>query len=131
VVAARHARPADRQRRDVPRALAHRQVALRPDPGDFPWLSLHGERYARTAIRWTKFGGLLLPLGIELHRLRHTFATERLRAGMPLENLQKLLGHSTITQTLAYADITHEDVLASAARTEGVFERGLRREAVA
>jgi site-specific recombinase XerD len=101
-------------------------------PGhDFPWLSLHGERYARTAIRWTKFGGLLLPLGIELHRLRHTFATERLRAGMPLENLQKLLGHSTITQTLAYADITHEDVLASAARTEGVFERGLRREAVA
>lgn len=48
--------------------------------------------------------------GYELHRFRHTFATERLRAGVPLEKLQRILGHSTLAQTLAYASLVREDL---------------------
>lgn len=41
-----------------------------------------------------------------LHQLRHTFASELLNAGMRLEVLQQLLGHSTIEMTRHYARLT-------------------------
>jgi site-specific recombinase XerD len=59
------------------------------------------------------------------HRFRHTFATERLRAGMPLEQLQVMMGHARLEQTLAYAAIVSADVRVEAERTEEDFERAL------
>ncbi len=50
--------------------------------------------------------------GYTLHCLRHTFASELLNAGMRLECLQQLLGHSDIEMTRIYArltDITRRD----------------------
>lgn len=44
------------------------------------------------------------------HRLRHTYATELLNAGMSLVGLMKLLGHRSVRMTLRYADITQETV---------------------
>ena len=44
--------------------------------------------------------------GYSLHCLRHTCATELLNAGMRLECLQQLLGHSTVEQTRRYARLT-------------------------
>jgi hypothetical protein len=44
------------------------------------------------------------------HRLRHTYATEMLRAGMRLPVLMNLLGHRTIGMTLRYAQVTGNDV---------------------
>jgi len=44
--------------------------------------------------------------GYSLHSLRHSFATELLNAGMPLECLQVLLGHSTLEMTRRYARLT-------------------------
>jgi len=47
-----------------------------------------------------------------LHALRHTFASELLNAGMRLECLQQLLGHSSIEMTRRYArltDVTRKD----------------------
>jgi integrase len=41
-----------------------------------------------------------------LHRLRHTFASELLNAGMRLEYLQTLLGHTSIEVTRRYARLT-------------------------
>ena len=41
-----------------------------------------------------------------LHCLRHTFASELLNAGMRLECLQQLLGHSSIEMTRRYARLT-------------------------
>jgi site-specific recombinase XerD len=42
-----------------------------------------------------------------LHCLRHTFASELLSAGMPLESLQYLMGHSSIVVTRRYARLTN------------------------
>ena len=50
--------------------------------------------------------------GYSLHCLRHTFASELLNAGMRLECLQQLLGHSDIEMTRVYArltDVTRRD----------------------
>ena len=44
--------------------------------------------------------------GYTLHCLRHTFATDLLNAGMPLECLRILLGHSSLEVTRIYARLT-------------------------
>jgi site-specific recombinase XerC len=44
--------------------------------------------------------------GYTPHCLRHTFATELLNAGMPIECLQQLLGHSNLEITQRYARLT-------------------------
>ncbi len=41
-----------------------------------------------------------------LHSLRHTYASELLNAGMPLQCLQELLGHKSIEMTRRYARLT-------------------------
>jgi len=44
--------------------------------------------------------------GYTLHCLRHTYASELLNAGMPLQCLQELLGHHSIEITRRYARLT-------------------------
>lgn len=44
------------------------------------------------------------------HILRHTFATTGLRAGMPIEQLQALMGHSKPDTTLIYAKLDKTDL---------------------
>ncbi len=44
--------------------------------------------------------------GYTLHCLRHTYATELLNARMPLECLEKLMGHSRLEVTRRYAVLT-------------------------
>jgi integrase/recombinase XerD len=61
--------------------------------------------------------------GYSLHCLRHTCATELLNAGMRLECLQQLLGHSTVEQTRRYARLTdktrEQEYFRAMARIEG------------
>lgn len=45
-----------------------------------------------------------------LHRLRHTYATEMLRAGVSLPAVKELLGHRTIEMTLRYVQVTQIDL---------------------
>ena len=47
---------------------------------------------------------------ITCHRLRHTFATEMARAGMPVPALMKLLGHKTPKMTMRYVQVAQNDV---------------------
>ena len=45
-----------------------------------------------------------------LHQLRHTFATEMLRAGVSLPALKELLGHHDIRMTMVYVQVTQTDL---------------------
>jgi integrase len=47
------------------------------------------------------------------HRFRHTYATEMLRKGVPLEVIQKLLGHSSISTTQIYAQVGDASLVAA------------------
>ena len=47
---------------------------------------------------------------IYCHRLRHTFATEMARGGMPVPALMKLLGHRTPKMTMRYVEVAQVDV---------------------
>lgn len=51
---------------------------------------------------------LHVPGKLRLHRLRHSFATSLLSAGLPLQFLKALLGHNDIRMTLGYAAVTQD-----------------------
>ena len=53
---------------------------------------------------------------VTTHVGRHTFATWMLRNGVPMERVQKMLGHRRITQTQRYAKVLAEDVYGEFAR---------------
>jgi integrase/recombinase XerD len=55
-------------------------------------------------------------IAISPHRLRHTFATHLVRAGVGLVTIRDLLGHRLITSTQIYLHVTAEDLRAAAAR---------------
>jgi site-specific recombinase XerD len=44
------------------------------------------------------------------HRLRHTYATSLLRAGVSILAIQKLLGHRSIVMTMRYVQVTQVDL---------------------
>jgi integrase/recombinase XerD len=57
-----------------------------------------------------------LPKRLSPHRLRHTFATHLVRAGVGLVTIRDLLGHRQITSTQIYLHVTAHDLRAAAAR---------------
>jgi integrase/recombinase XerD len=68
----------------------------------------HRMSYNNARVMFKKY---LKQAGLEhkdykLHCLRHTFATELLNAGMRIECVQQLLGHSSIEMTLRYARLS-------------------------
>ena len=59
-----------------------------------------------------------------LHCLRHTYASELLSAGMSLESLQQLLGHSSVEVTRRYAKLTDKSIENDYFRAMAIIERG-------
>ena len=47
------------------------------------------------------------------HTIRHTSATLAIQQGMPIEQVQKMLGHSSVATTQIYAEVFNEDVAVS------------------
>ena len=62
--------------------------------------------------------------GYTLHGLRHTYATELLNAGMRLECLEKLLGHTSLEVTRRYARLTDKTREKEYFRAMSIIERG-------
>jgi len=57
-----------------------------------------------------------LPKRLSPHRLRHTFASHLVRAGIGLVTIRDLLGHRQITSTQIYLHVTAQDLSAAAER---------------
>jgi site-specific recombinase XerD len=92
-------------------ALVRRLQATEPLPRAWLVPGAGGARASYCRIRRTltlHCRALPEPTHITCHRLRHTFATEMLSAGMSLVGLMRLLGHRDYHMTLRYAAITPE-----------------------
>ena len=74
-------------------------------------------------IKYLKLAGLE-DKGYSLHCLRHTFASELLSAGIPLESLQQLMGHSNIEVTRRYARLTNNAVETDYFKSVQIIEKG-------
>ncbi|MGA2402722.1 MAG: tyrosine-type recombinase/integrase [Syntrophobacteraceae bacterium] len=74
-------------------------------------------------VRCLKKAGLLHK-GYTLHCLRHTFASELLNAGMRLECLQPLLGHTSVEVTRRYARLTDKTREQEYFRAMALIEKG-------
>jgi len=73
----------------------------------------NGKRLTRTSvnqllIKYAKEAGL--NKRISPHMLRHTFATRLLNNGMRMEALSSLLGHTQISTTQIYAQLSHQKI---------------------
>lgn len=107
--------------RDVVREWLTLRKLLKPRH-KHPWLALQRPKPQRPMAK-LPFDELLSKVGqgYELHRFRHTFATERLRAKMEIEKLQVILGHSNLQQTLAYAELVRSDLQLAMDRSDPAF----------
>ena len=65
---------------------------------------------AGVEIRLRKLGQKLGIQKVHPHKFRRTLATKAIDKGMPIEQVQKLLGHSKIDTTLAYAMVNQSNV---------------------
>lgn len=104
------------------------RARLNPDHNS-PWLVLYAQ-WRLNPMDMKRFEVLLqksLGEGWAWHRLRHTCATEWLRAGMALETVSRLLGHASTAQTLCYAEITKADLQLAVTKHEERFSGAVDR----
>lgn len=93
------------------------------------WVTCYAQ-YRNNPMDMARFEVLLqsaIGPGWRWHRLRHTCGTEWLRAGMELETVSRLLGHSTLAQTMCYVEISNQDIYKTVARLEGAFNERVHR----
>ncbi len=93
------------------RVALRKWIKIRTQKADYLFYGHRGRPLSYEAARsvFKKYSDKagLSEKGYSLHCLRHTFASEILSAGMPLESLQYLLGHSSIVVTRRYARLSN------------------------
>jgi site-specific recombinase XerD len=90
-----------------------RKSRVKPGNEDWLWLSEEGFRLQYSGLG-TAINDLVVFIGLKdihsrVHALRHSFATESLRNGAGLKDVQSLMGHSTPTMTLKYAKTVNSE----------------------
>ena len=92
-------------------------LSLRTDPNPALFVTLDSP-YARlqisgVEIRLRKLGRKLNIERVHPHKFRRTMATRAIDKGMPIEQVQKILGHSQIDTTMQYAIVNQNNVKVS------------------
>ncbi|MEX0900438.1 MAG: tyrosine-type recombinase/integrase [Gammaproteobacteria bacterium] len=116
VVSRAGARTKSLQSRQVPLSPgAVAALAQLPESGNqFVLPRMHPKSMSRAFRRDAHRAGL----NGSLHTLRHTFAAHLASSGIPLREIQLLLGHSTIRVTEIYAHLAPERLTAAVARLD-------------
>lgn len=91
-------------------------IKTRDDDSDYLFVEMrkpHNKVSSRTIQH--VFQELSREVGFKVspHVIRHTTATLSLQSGMPITQVQKLLGHATVSTTQIYAETLQSDVKAS------------------
>ena len=75
------------------------------------WVFTNWDRTSHRTDNTTYLNQVLKSAGVPytVHTLRHTFATKMLKAGMTLNDVRVLLGHSSIQTTLRYGHLEASD----------------------
>ena len=73
-------------------------------------LPLNAKSVQNAVDRIVTRSGKTFSVKITPHVFRHTIATVLLRNGMPVEQVQRFLGHSNINTTMVYAEVSDDDV---------------------
>ncbi len=76
----------------------------------------NGERFNNIRRSWAGVLDAAKISGFRLHDLRHTFASRLVMAGVDLNTVRELLGHSDYAMTLRYAHLAPEHKAAAVAR---------------
>jgi hypothetical protein len=88
--------------------------SLDPLPGDGYLLARHSGKAALVRLLRDYLHQVCYSLNLSTrivpHQLRHTYATEMLRAGVGFPVLMKLLGHADPDMTMRYAEVTLTDL---------------------
>lgn len=89
-------------------------INSRTDGGDALFVSLSSPhnrlKISGVEIRLRTLGRRLNLPRIHPHKFRRTMATRAIDKGMPIEQVQKILGHSQIDTTLRYAIVNQTNV---------------------
>jgi len=88
-------------------ALRH-YLAIRPDPSAAHLFITRFGVLKRGGL-WKKLRAYGHQCGVQVtaRRLRHTFASQMLAAGMPISSLQRYLGHELMDTTMIYAEVSN------------------------
>ena len=106
----------DEIRKLIARILSLRNPALNAanlPPHDILFPQPHGHSYSCELLRRALAAAARragCSTHVTPHQLRHTFATEMLRAGMSLPALKELLGHRSVRMTMRYVHVTQTDL---------------------
>ena len=87
---------------DLPHLVVRAIRAIRGPSPDFFWWSGRGKRVTSAKYWRSRLGGIAARAGVadfHPHRLRDTFAVALLTAGVSIEDVSSLLGHSSIQTT--------------------------------
>ena len=92
-------------------------LASRTDDNPALFVSLNGQhkrlQISGVEIRLRQMGRKLSLDRIHPHKFRRTMATRAIDKGMPIEQVQKILGHSQIDTTMQYAIVNQSNVKSS------------------
>jgi integrase len=78
--------------------------------------SYDGERMGNISTSWEKLIGDAKILNFRFHDCRHDFASKLVMAGVDLNTVRELLGHSDIKMTLRYAHLAPQKLAAAVAK---------------
>jgi site-specific recombinase XerD len=103
------------------------------DPEPALFVGVQGKRLSQTImtqtfLRYARAAGVTERKRVTPHTLRHVFASELLRAGANLRQIQELLGHKHLDSTQRYTRVTAHELRGAVKRLR--FDTGRSPEAL-